>query len=186
MSKDIQHIRDVAMTSKLLYGKDEVESAIDKMAFRIESALSGANPLCLTVLVGGLIATGALLRRLHFPLEIDYIHATRYRGEMEGKDLHFKALPSRDLKDRTILLIDDILDGGVTLAGIKKYCEDHGAARVYTAVLITKDKVRDKQAVQKADFCGMNIPDQFIYGYGMDYQEYLRNAPGIFAVPEDE
>ncbi len=185
METDIAHIRDVAVRSTLLFSKDEVENAVDEMAFKIESALSGTNPLCLTVMIGGLVATGTLLRRLHFPMEIDYIHATRYKGATRGGEIEWVATPRAILKNRTVLLIDDILDGGQTLAEIKKYCLEQGAKEVLTAVLITKKKDRGPECLQKADFSALEIKDRFIYGYGMDYQEYLRNAPGIFAVPKE-
>jgi hypoxanthine phosphoribosyltransferase len=185
METDIAHIRDVAVRSTLLFSKDAVENAVAEMAFKIESALSGTDPLCLTVMIGGLIATGTLLRRLHFPLEIDYIHATRYKGKTRGGEIEWLATPKTNLKNRTVLLIDDILDGGQTLAAIKEYCESQGAKKVYTAVLITKQKQRDPNSLQQADFSALSIEDRYIYGYGMDYQEFLRNAPGIFAVPKD-
>lgn len=185
METDIAHIRDVAVRSTLLFSKDHVENAVEEMAFKIESMLSGTNPLCLTVMIGGLVATGSLLRRLHFPMEIDYIHATRYKGKTQGGEIEWVATPRTNLKNRTILLIDDILDGGQTLAEIIKYCKDKGASKVYTAVLITKNKTRDANCLQKADFSALEIEDRYIYGYGMDYQEFLRNAPGIFAVPKE-
>ena len=181
----IDEIRKIALKSKLLYTKNQVEAAIDEMAFKIESVLSGSNPLCLTVMVGGMVVTGSLLRRLHFPLELDYIHATRYKGEIKASEMTWKAYPSASIKDRIVLLIDDIFDGGLTISAIKKYCLEQGASKVYVAVLINKIKEREEGVIDEVDFSALEIEDRFIYGYGMDYQEYLRNAPGIFAVPRE-
>lgn len=181
----VQEINDVLSKSTQLYTADQVESAIDKMATEIDEKLSDANIVCLPVMVGGLIPTGGLLRRLHFPMEVDYIHATRYRGDTTGKDLKWIAKPSRPLKDRVVLIIDDILDGGVTLTRIKEYVEEQGAKEVYTAVLIEKDCERLPGAIKKADFSALTVEDRYIYGYGMDYKEYLRNAPGIYAVAKE-
>jgi hypoxanthine phosphoribosyltransferase len=181
----MQEINDVLAKSTLLYTAEQVEAAIDKMAEQIESQLSETNLIVLPVMVGGLIPAGGLLRRLHFPMEIDYVHATRYRGDTTGKDLHWVAKPNRPLKDRTILIIDDILDGGITLTKIVEYVKSQGAKEVYTAVLIEKLCKREPNVIQKADFCALEVEDRYIYGYGMDYKEYLRNAPGIFAVAKE-
>jgi hypoxanthine phosphoribosyltransferase len=182
MSCAMREIKEVLAKSTLLYTVEQVENALDIMAVDIESELADSNLLCLTVMVGGLIPTGALLKRLHFPLEIDYLHATRYHSSTRGQSLVWKAKPSRSLTDRTVLIIDDILDGGVTLAGIVDFVKAQRPKAVYTAVLIDKQRVREPSALQKADFCALTVEDRYIYGYGMDYKEYLRNAPGIYAV----
>ncbi|MBU1927154.1 MAG: hypoxanthine-guanine phosphoribosyltransferase, partial [Gammaproteobacteria bacterium] len=109
-------------------------------------------------------------------------HATRYRGEMLGKDLHWLATPHIPIKGRTVVVIEDILDTGLTLSAVIDYCQQEGAKQVLSAVLIDKDHPRDKGGVNKADFTGLYVEDKFIIGYGLDYQEYLRNLPGIYAV----
>lgn len=181
----VQEINDVLNKSNQLYTADEVETALDRMAEEIDDKLSETNLVCLPVMVGGLIPTGGLLRRLHFPMEVDYVHATRYRGDTRGKDLKWIAKPSRPLKDRVVLIIDDILDGGITLTRIKEYVEEQGAKEVYTAVLIEKEGTRLPGALEKADFSALTVENRYIYGYGMDYKEYLRNAPGIYAVAKE-
>jgi len=181
----VEQINDVLAKSTQLYTVNQVEAAIDIMAAQIDADLSQSNLICLTVMIGGLITTGALLKRLHFPMEIDYIHATRYRGDTKGHDLQWIVKPTRSLKDRTILIIDDILDGGITLTRIKEYVESQGAKKIYTAVLIEKECQRLPGAILKADYCALSVEDRYIYGYGMDYKEYLRNAPGIFAVAKE-
>ena len=157
------------------------------MAVEIHEKLNEKNPVIICVMVGGLVPMGNLLPRLDFPLEVDYVHATRYRGEITGGELHWKVRPSVNLEGRTVLVVDDILDGGITLAAILAEVKSLGAAEVYSAVLVDKHHKRVENGLLHADFVGLEIDDHYIFGYGMDYNEYLRNAPGIFVVaPEHE
>lgn len=175
-------IQEIFARSTCLYSREQVDEALDRMAANISKVLQDQNPLFLCVVVGGIVPLGNLLPRLDFPLEVDYIHATRYRGEMSGGELHWKAKPSTSLEGRTILVVDDILDSGITLHEVIEYCKAEGAAAVYSAVLVDKQHARQPEGLQKADFTGLMVGNQFVFGYGMDYKEYLRNAPGIFAV----
>lgn len=180
-------IKDVSEKASCLFTTKEVEAALDRMAINIHEKLHDKNPVILCVMIGGLVPMGNLLPRLDFPLEVDYVHATRYCGDIRGGELQWKVKPSLNLRDRTVLVVDDILDGGVTLAGIIREIEALGAAEVYSAVLVDKYHKRDPDGLQHADFVGLQVDDHYIFGYGMDYNEYLRNAPGIFVVaPEHE
>jgi hypoxanthine phosphoribosyltransferase len=182
-----KQIQEVYEKSTCLHIKQEIESELDRLSFEIHETLSGKNPLLLCVMIGGLVLTGNLLPRLDFPLELDYVHPTRYRGETRGGELHWKAKPSANLKDRTVLIIDDILDQGITLQSIIGYCKQQGAKEVFTAVLLDKRECRLESGLPTADFTGLVIPDRYVFGYGLDYKEYLRNAPGIFMVaPEHQ
>lgn len=176
------HIRDVLAKSTCIFSKAEVEAALDKMATEIHDRLSHENPIFICVVVGGIVPLGNLLPRLDFPLEVDYIHATRYQRKIVGSELVWKVTPQCSLKNRTVLIVDDILDGGVTLAEIVKYCESQGAREVLTAVLVDKDHARLPQGLPHADFCGLRVDNHYVFGYGMDYKGYLRNAPGIYMV----
>ena len=167
----------------LLYSRQEVEAALDHMADALSAAFADKNPILLCVMLGGLVPTGKLLSRLDFPLEIDYIHATRYRGETRGGQLHWLAKPGSSLRDRSVVLIDDILDEGLTLAAIHQACEKSGAKEVYSAVLV--QKMHDRNNNYSADFIGLQVEDRYVFGYGMDYKGYLRNVPGIYAVKEN-
>lgn len=178
-------IKEVYEKSSCLFTTNEVEAALDRMAIKIHEKLQDQNPVLVCVMVGGLVPLGNLLPRLDFPLEVDYVHATRYRGDITGGEIHWKVKPSVNLKDRTVLIVDDILDGGITLAAIIAEIKALGAAEVYTAVLVDKYRKRVVNGLQKADFVGLEVDDHYIFGYGMDYNEYLRNAPGIFVVHPD-
>jgi len=180
-------IKEVYEKSTCLFTTNEVEAALDRMAINIHEELQDKNPIVLCVMIGGMVPMGNLLPRLDFPMEVDYVHATRYRGEISGGELHWKVKPSVPLADRTILIVDDILDGGVTLAAILEFVKDQGAKEVYSAVLVDKHHKRVENGLTNADFVGLEVDDHYIFGYGMDYNEYLRNAPGIFVVaPEHE
>ena len=166
----------------LLVTKNEVEGAITRMAQEITAQLKESGPVLLCVMNGGLIFTGQLLTQLLFPLEVDYVHATRYGHETNGAKLNWTVRPQLDLKGRTVLLLDDILDEGVTLAAIADYCRQQGASEVLMAVLIEKLHLRKVTPGMKADFTGIEVGDRFLFGYGLDYKGYWRNAPGIYAV----
>ena len=180
-----EHIRHVFSQSTCLYSKAEVDAALDRLATEISYQLGNSNPIFLCVVVGGMVALGNLLPRMDFPLEVDYIHATRYRNTTVGHELTWKALPSTSLKGRTVIIVDDILDGGVTLDGIVKHGEAEEADSIYTAVLVEKEGTRLPEGLARADFCGMSVEDRYVFGYGMDYKGYLRNAPGIYAVADE-
>ncbi len=177
-----EKIKKVYEKATCLYTTEQVEAALDNMAIKIQKELHDKNPIILCVMVGGLVPLGNLLPRLDFPLEVDYVHATRYQGEISGGELHWKVKPSLSLSGRTVLIVDDILDGGVTLAAILAEVKSMGATQVYSAVLVDKHHKRVENGLKHADFVGLEVDDHYIFGYGMDYHEYLRNAPGIFVV----
>ncbi len=180
-------IKEVHEKSSLLFTTQEVEAALDRMAAAIHEKLYDKNPVLLCVMIGGLVPLGNLLPRLDFALEVDYVHATRYKGDITASDLVWKARPTLDLTDRVVLVVDDILDGGLTLSAIIDDVKASGAREVYSAVLVDKHHKRLPNGLQKADFVGLEVDDHYVYGYGMDYNNYLRNAPGIFVVaPEHE
>ncbi len=182
-----KHIQEVYAKATQIYSKQDIEEALDRMAKEISNRFAESNPIFLCVVIGGIIPVGNLLPRLDFPLTVDYIHVTRYRGKTYGDEIVWKTRPSIPLKDRTIIVVDDILDGGLTLAAIIDYCREQGAKEVYSAVLVDKQKPREAGGVEKADIHGLVVEDRYVFGYGLDYNEYLRNVPGIYAVaPEHE
>ena len=124
----------------------------------------------------------ANFHRRRVMVQAEYLHATRYRQETTGGILEWKLQPEADMKGRTVLIVDDILDEGTTLCAIADYCLAHGASEVLTAVLVDKEHDRKARPGLKADFTGLYVEDRFLFGYGMDYKGYWRNAPGIYAV----
>jgi hypoxanthine phosphoribosyltransferase len=175
-----EEARRVSEEADCLFTSDQVQEAIDKLAVAITKRVNGLDPLMLCVMTGGIILTGQLLPRLKFPLQLDYVHATRYANQTLGGQLTWIARPRVPLKGRVVIAIDDILDEGITLAEIVKACKADGAAAVYSAVLVNKR--HDRKNNFKADFVGLEVDDRYVFGFGMDYKGYLRNAKGIFAV----
>jgi hypoxanthine phosphoribosyltransferase len=174
-------ITRIQSEADLIYSSAEVEAAIEKMAEEITLVLADKNPVILCLMIGGVVPTGKLLPLLDFPLQVEYVHATRYQGEINGGTLHWIRKPTISLQDRHVLIVDDILDEGNTLAAMVEECESNQAKTIQTAVLADKQLNRERR-FEKADFTGLTVPNRYLFGYGMDYKEYLRNAPGIYAV----
>jgi hypoxanthine phosphoribosyltransferase len=185
MSVSAAEAQRVLERADCLYSAKQVDQAFDRMAASITAALHDVNPVVMCVMNGALVPAGHLVVRLHFPLQIDYLHATRYRGATAGGELHWVAKPQCDVRGRQVLVIDDILDEGVTLAAIMDHLRGQGAVRVRSAVLVEKLHER-KSGLRHADFVGLQVEDRYVFGYGMDYKGYLRNAPGIYAVSGDD
>ena len=177
-------IQSILANAECLHDLAALEAALDQMAEKITQKLQDTNPLVLCVMVGALIPTGHLLTRLHFPLEVDYVHATRYRGTTRGGDLHWLVEPRQSLKNRVVLVVDDIMDGGLTLSAIIDYCKQAGAKAVHSAVMVDKIRQREPGVNFEPDFVGVKAEDKYLFGFGLDYEGYLRNVPGIYAVNE--
>jgi hypoxanthine phosphoribosyltransferase len=182
MALNAQQAQQALEQAELLFDPAAVEQAMDRMAERISHDVADSDPVLLCVMNGGLVPTGMLMTRLHFPLRIDYLHATRYRERTTGTDLQWKKRQELDLTGRTVLVVDDILDEGYTLASILEHCREAGAADVRSAVLAYKDHGRGVGI--QADYAALRVPDRYVFGYGMDYKGYWRNAPGIYAEGE--
>jgi len=180
MSVSLEEVTEVYRTADRLFTLEEVDAAMARVAAQVTARLAGSNPLVLGVMNGGLIPVGRLLPMLDFPLQLDYIHATRYRGATTGADLHWLKTPAESLKGRKVLVVDDIRDEGYTLAAIVDWCEEQGAKEVLS--LVVTRKLHDRSNGFEADFTALDLVDRYVFGYGMDYKGYLRNAPGIFAV----
>lgn len=166
----------------LLVGTTEIELALDKLAASITDALANRMPLALCVMGGAVVFTGKLLPRLGFPLEFDYLHATRYRDGTRGGEIEWSALPRKEVAGRCVLLMDDVLDEGHTLAAAKAKLLEMGAAEVWIAVLAEKDLGHAKPVT--AEFVGMTLPNRYVFGMGMDAYGLWRNLPAIYAIKE--
>lgn len=166
--------------SDCIHNADEVEAALDLIAEALTERLHDRNPLVICVLHGGLVMAGRLIPKLNFSLQQDYLHATRYGDRTTGGTLDWLARPVSSLEGRHVLLLDDIHDEGTTLAAIVQYCRDAGAADVVTAALA--NKLHDRKQGRRVDISGLDVPDRFVFGCGMDFKGYLRNLPGIHAL----
>lgn len=169
--------------SDLLVDRPAIDAMIARMGGEIDAALDGERALFLTVMNGALMFAGQLALAIRTDLEFDYVHATRYRGATTGHDLHWLREPIVPMTGRTVLLVDDILDEGHTLKAVRDDCLRRGARRVLIASLCTKKHDRLVEGIA-SDFNGVELPDRYVFGYGMDFHEQGRNLPGIYALRE--
>lgn len=157
----------------------QVTAGISQMASDISQQLGDCFPLVLAVMGGATVFTGMLLPLLNFPLEFDYLHLSRYQGTGGGA-MQWRVAPQESVRDRTVLVLDDLLDDGATMAAIRDRLLDMGAQAFFCAVLCEKElAVPSKPLVP--DFRGFTVPDRHIFGCGMDTQGYWRNLPSIRA-----
>lgn len=161
-----------------------VSEAVERLAREITAALRDAQPLVLSVMGGSVVFTGQILPLLRFPLEFDYLHVSRYGDATRGGTMIWKAMPSTEVAGRVVLVLDDILDEGHTLAAIRDRVLEAGAKKFYSAVLADKDIGRSKPIA--ADFVGLKLPDRYVFGFGMDVSGAWRNLPAIYAVTSEE
>jgi hypoxanthine phosphoribosyltransferase len=175
---DILAAREAA---ECLFDTHAVARAVDQLAVRLAVRLDGTHPIVMCVMNGGVILTAELLLRLHFPLEVSYVHATRYRDATRGALLEWRAPPSVDVTGRTVLLVDDVLDEGHTLEAVVAKLRESHAATIVTAVLVDKDIGRPRPVC--VDEAALHCPDRFLFGHGMDYRGHWRNLAGIYALP---
>jgi hypoxanthine phosphoribosyltransferase len=179
----MEEAEQLLQNAEVIASSGEVQMALDRLATEITDELKETYPLVLAVMGGGVVFTGQLLPRLIFPLEFDYLHVTRYRGKTAGGTIEWKVLPGKSVVGRTVLVLDDILDEGETMASIVDKLLDLGAGQVWTAVLTDKQHGRAKPI--SANFVGLNVPDRYVFGFGMDVYGLWRNLPAIYALKEN-
>jgi hypoxanthine phosphoribosyltransferase len=179
---DLQQAWAFLRNSDQIASAEQVDAAVRRVAGEIEAKLGGSYPLVLAVMGGAVVFAGQLLPMLRFPLDFDYIHASRYGAATRGAGLEWRVSPPNLAKGRAVLVVDDILDHGETMAAIRTRLLELGAQAVYSAVLV--DKILDKKKPIQADFIGLSIPDRFVFGCGMDAKGFWRNLPEIRAMKE--
>ncbi|SDE23608.1 hypoxanthine phosphoribosyltransferase [Massilia sp. PDC64] len=176
--------RALLANAEEIVSADKVQAAVRNVAEvlnqRFDNDATGEFPLVLGVMGGAVVFTGNLLPQLTFPLEFDYIHVTRYGDLDRGGEVVWKVIPRQDVKGRTIIIVDDILDEGETLAHVKQRLLDMGAAEVILAVFADKELGKVKPV--QADIVGLTVPNQFVVGFGMDAHGYWRNLPGLWVI----
>lgn len=182
MTMTREEARRMLDEADLICPADTIQTTIDRLAAEITQELAERYPLVLTVMGGAVVFAGQLLPRLAFPLECDYLHATRYGSDLAGGELNWLVAPRQSVAGRTVLVLDDILDEGITLAAIKEKILAQGAADCRLAVLTEKETGRAKPVT--ADFTGVRLPNRFLFGCGMDARGAWRNLPAIYAVKD--
>ena len=174
-------LADALRTAELIHDKPVLLQAIDRMGKQIAEDYAGTVPVFLSVMHGGLIFAGHIALAVPTDCEFDYIHATRYRGETSGGSLHWIHTPRLPVAGRRVLLVDDILDEGKTLAALREWAYEQGAAEVRIVVLCEKRHGRCVKGLT-ADYVGVEVPDRYVFGFGMDFHEQGRNLPAIYAL----
>lgn len=183
LSMNLPEAQQLLDNAELIASAEIVQTTLDRLAGEIASELGQAFPLVLAVMGGAVVFAGQLLPRLNFPLEFDYLHVTRYRGNSSGGAIEWRVLPGKNVLGRSVLVLDDILDEGETLAAIHDKLIEMGAGRVSSAVLTDKDNGLTKPI--RADFVGLSVPDRYVFGCGMDAYGLWRNLPAIYALRKD-
>jgi len=180
----IKNMQNILDNADLIFTPDQINQSLDKVAAAMTADLKDENPILLGIMNGGLVPLAKLAERLHFPLRLDYLHATRYREREYGEDLEWKKENAIPMEGETVVIVDDILDEGYTLEAIVHFCKKQKAKTIKTMVMVTKD--HDRGADITVDYSGLIVPDRYVFGFGMDYRGYWRNAPGIFALAEEK
>ena len=175
--------RAILAGAELIHPAEAVAAAVSRVAAEITSRLGETDPLLLCVMSGAVPFAGQLLMQLGFPLEFDYLHVTRYGRETAGGALSWRVEPGVPVRGRTVIVIDDILDEGLTLAAIVERVRKMEASACYTAVAV--DKMHGRKKPIRADFVALTVPDRFVFGYGMDARGRWRNLPAVYAMKEE-
>jgi hypoxanthine phosphoribosyltransferase len=179
MTRDAE-ARKLLAESEVLFTPEQVSAAVDKMGRDITERLGNECPVVLAVMGGAAVFIGQLLPKLAFPLEFGAIEVTRYNNTTQGREITWRLAPKDNVRDRVVLVVDDILDEGVTLAAIHLKLQELGARQVLSAVFADKDIGRDRPAT--ADFVGLKVPNRYVFGFGMDAYGLWRNLPAIHAL----
>ena len=164
----------------VLFDANDVSAAVARIAGDIAAQLKDEFPVVLSVMGGAVVFAGQLLPQLRFPLEFGAIEVTRYNNDIQGREITWRLPPRDNVRGRTVLVLDDILDEGITLAAIHKRLMEMGARKVYSAVFANKDLGHAKPIT--ADFVGVTVPNRYVFGFGMDAYGLWRNLPGIYAL----
>lgn len=172
--------RDFLRNAEVICSAEQVQAALTRMAGEITAILADRHPLVLSVMGGAVVFTGQLLPLLDFPLDFDYLHVSRYGAARQGGELEWKVAPGESVVGRVVLVLDDILDAGETLAEVRSKVLELGATACYSAVFADKANGLDKPI--RADFTGIEVPDRFVFGFGMDIEGAWRNLPAIYAL----
>jgi hypoxanthine phosphoribosyltransferase len=167
--------------ARLLVDRVAVDTAFDRLAAALQPLVEREPCVMLGVLLGGLVPLARLAGQLRGDFVLDACRVGRYGDAMRGGVPQWLAQPRAELRDRHVLLVDDIYDEGLTLEFIARHCRQAGARQVTTVVLVRKIHSRTVAAVQP-DIVGLEVGDEFVFGCGMDYRGHWRHLPEIWAV----
>jgi len=178
------NLREILENSTLIADKREVEAAVEFLGEAVNAHYGDREIILLIVMTGAVMPAAWLAAKLKMPVQMDFVHATRYAGQTEGGEIEFRVPPRLNLEGHDVLIIDDIYDIGLTLQMIEGYCESRGANSVNSAVLVRK--IHDRETTGTLPrFIGMEVEDKYIFGCGMDVYENWRHLDEIRALEGD-
>ena len=163
---------------RVLFDEQAIHRRLDQIAAQISNDYRDRELTVIAVLNGSLVFMADLMRRIQLPLRLDCLSVASYHDKAQTSgEVIFKQIALPDVQDRHILILDDILDSGHTLAAIREKLETAGPRSIKVCVLLSKKKTRARAV--DADYLGFEIEDEFVVGYGLDYDERYRNLPSI-------
>jgi hypoxanthine phosphoribosyltransferase len=181
MNMNRSDLSKMLQQSRLVVSADEIDKTTTRMAAEIDARYETQVPLVICIMNGGLMLTANLMSKVKIHAKLDYLQTSRYRGNTRGGELHWRIEPQQSLEGRSVILVDDIFDEGHTLFNIVEYCKDHGASDVFSVVLL--DKMHDRKVNGfRPDLIGLEVEDDYLVGFGMDYQEHFRHLPDVYAL----
>lgn len=161
--------------------REEIQKRVAELGAQISTDLEGKKPLFICVLNGAFVFAADLYRQITIPSQITFMRMKSYEGTQTTGTVKAITNLNESVVDRNVVIIEDIVDSGYTLERMVHMLQDLGAAEVRTAVLLSKPNARKIENL-KVDYCCFEIPNDFIVGYGLDYNEEGRNLPDIYVV----
>jgi hypoxanthine phosphoribosyltransferase len=168
---------------KILFHESTILSRLDELAHEITVDYQGKDLTVIAILNGSFIFMADLLRRVPLPLQVDCLSVSSYHGTKTTGTVNFRQSQLADLRDRHVLILDDILDSGHTLHAIRERLSSGGALSIRTCVLLRKRVEREQEI--HADYVAFDIPNEFVVGYGLDYNENYRNLPFVGVLTDE-
>jgi hypoxanthine phosphoribosyltransferase len=178
VSDEIVRVRREA---ELVCSEADVAAAFAELGRAVSARVGDRDPVVLAVMQGGAFTAVRLCEHFDFPYELDYVHVSRYGDDIRGGELEWLTRPRLDLTGRTVLVVDDVLDHGITLTELCDALRRHAPRELLVAVLVEKTLAAPRQRPEP-DFVGLTVDDVYLFGCGMDYKGYWRGLPALYAV----
>ena len=165
-------------TIETMITREEIEKRVKELASEIEKDFAGKEPVCIGLLKGSVMFMSDLIKEIDLPLSIDFLKVSSYHGGTESTGVvQILQDVSFDIKGRDVIVVEDIIDTGLTLTYVKQFLQSKGVRSLFVCSLL--DKPSRRKVDLKGDYIGFEIPDEFVIGYGLDYAEKHRNLPYI-------
>ena len=167
---------------QVLFSEEQISARIDELAAKLSTDYAGRDPLMICILKGSMPFFVDLTRAMTVPLRHDYLAVQSYEGTSSTGVVRFVADLSSSIEGQHVVIVEDIVDTGLTMSYLLHALGARGPASLKVATLLDKPSRRKQEVV--IDYCGFSIPDQFVVGYGLDYEQYFRNLPYVAVLEE--